>query len=70
MTRSSHEGKLQFDPEIEKTTRRLRKATNEVTGILTQQRNSSVPSPRINVALDLVFSSSSSDSELEDMANN
>ena len=73
MTRSSNFGELNFDPEIEKTTRRLRKETRQARQIARTRATTSKieqASPGLNLAIELGFSdtSSESDIEIEEMA--
>ncbi|KAL0294962.1 UNVERIFIED_CONTAM: Retrovirus-related Pol polyprotein from transposon.6 [Sesamum radiatum] len=62
MPRSSRTGNLEFDPEIEKTARRLRKETKQLKG-----EASILPEPETDLVLDVP---TSSDSEEEVMAQN
>ena len=64
MTRSSHEGELSFDPEVERTFHRLKRGARDVE----TERTPSTSSPRINIAIEWLSSSKSG--EKEDMATN
>ncbi|XP_038708081.1 uncharacterized protein LOC120003252 isoform X2 [Tripterygium wilfordii] len=69
MTRSSHIGELEYDPELERTVRRLRREARQAQAL--SPPSTSTPC-RINIAIDLHSQSSYSESasEEEDMAAN